>query len=229
MEKANSFSLCTLFYSWISWGAAAAALVALGGCVTQQTKLDEAAKANSTALEKGYAKGPKEAVAAEIKKCRPPENMKWDLHLSAEGPFIQQKTETGSAAYGAYQVICFKIPHDGKNKLKLLTTHQGGGYSKAYYVLPALALYGSSLKPTTLAPETPFKQDAWSGDYHTELTFETKANETYYLIVAADNSHPERSWNQYANPGLGYALQGVFPVEVRSSPYGVVKIEIVPL
>jgi hypothetical protein len=229
MKKTNSFWLCTWFNSLISWGAIAVALVVLSGCVTAQTKLDEAAKANSTALEKGYVKGPKEAVAAEVKKCRPPENMKWELHLSAEGPFVQQKTETGSAAYGPYQVICFKVPHDGKNKLKLLTTHQGGGYSKAYYVLPALVLYGSTLKPTTLLPDVPYKQDAWSGDYHTELTFETKANETYYLIVAADNSHPERSWSQYANPGLGYALQGVFPVDVRSSPYGVVKVEILPL
>ena len=207
---------------------ASTCLWGLIGCVAPQTKLKEAEKVNALAEEKGFLKSPKDAVSAEMKRCVPQANLKWELKLTEQGPFVQQKENSETVAYGPYQVICFQLPEGGKKKIMLSTTHQGGGYSKAYYVLPFYSLYTKDLQLLPLNQKLDFKQEPWSGDYKTEFPIELKANQTYFFYVEANNRHPELSWNQYANTGLGWALQGVFPIEVRSSPYGVVKVEILP-
>jgi hypothetical protein len=200
--------------------------LALCGCVSSQTKLDESQKLNSVAVEKGFAKSSKDAVASEAKKCSVPDKLAWELKFSAAGPFVQQNDPSGVHAYGTYQVVCFKAPQDGKVKLKLSTTHQGGGYSKAYYVRPSYTLYTKELKPALDSKKLDLKQDPRTQDYQAEASAELSANQLYYLFVEADNRHPELAWSQYNNPGLGFAIQAAFPIEVRSSPYGVVKAEI---
>lgn len=194
-------------------------------CTTLSTKVEEARLVNESAAAKGYVKSPKEAFTKGAAKCVTSEKFKWELKFDANSPLIEQSRDNQDPAYGAYQLICFKLDSSATRELRVATKHTGGGYSKAYYVLPALyAFFGG--KPLELSRSFQMKQNPWSGDYVFTLPFPAKGKGDYAIVVEANNRYPTKPWTEYANPGLGWAIQGLFPVNVISSTFGEVTVEL---
>jgi hypothetical protein len=195
-------------------------------CTTLSTNLEESRLVNESAATKGFTKNPLEAAKQAARSCKPDASLKWELKLDANSPLLMQPREGSEPAYGPFALICFSFETDEPRELKISTKHTGGGYSKAYYVLPAIYLFTKKAQAVDLSREFQMQQNAWSGDYSFTLPLKPKAKEFYLLVVEANNRFPKKPWSAFANPGLGWALQGVFPVNVMSSPHGVVSVEI---
>lgn len=197
------------------------------GCVTHQSKLEEASRLNSVAATGPFATSMQDAAKRATSDCSALQVFKWELKLTDKSPRVRQVKSADNESYGVYETVCFKAESSGTHILKIASVHQGGGYSKAFYVLPVLRVFAESSKAAVYASETlPLKQAPWSGDYVAEVPLALKSGESYRVVVAADNRHPELTWQEYANSNLGLGLQGVFPIGVYSSPYGVVKLEL---
>ncbi len=193
-------------------------------CVTQSSKIEESRQVNALARSRGFVESPKEAVKKAQGTCEPSSKTTWRIELNESSPLIHHEFTYSKPRYGAYQVVCFTNAEAGGKQFHFSTAHVGGGYSKAYYVLPEFYLFTKELKPVSLSLSYSMKQSFLSGDYEAEIPVSLEAQQTYYLVVVGNNRDPERAWSSYTNPALGIALQGIFPIEVYSSPYGVVTV-----
>lgn len=195
-------------------------------CVTHQTKLDEAAAVNSGARAKGYASTPLEAATRARAECVPSTTLKWESKLDSKSPMIRQADE-GKESFGYYDVLCFTAPETGERTVQVATVHQGGGFSKAFFVLPFVYVFSSAqLKPVELGKRSAFVQQPLSGDYLATFPLKMTKGEKYFVVVESDNRHPDLSWTEYPNMGLGFMLRAAIPVRVYSSIGGRVKTEI---
>jgi hypothetical protein len=194
--------------------------------VTLSSKVEESQQLNALARTQGFVESPEQAVKKAQGTCVPDPKRKWRIELNESSPLIHHEFTYSKPRYGAYQVVCFPSAEAGQKQLHFSTAHVGGGYSKAYYVLPEFYLFTKELKPVSISHSYAMKQDFLSGAYESVIPVPLEAQQTYYLVVVGNNREPGRPWSSFTNPALGIALQGVFPVEVYSSPYGVVAVEL---
>ncbi len=122
-------------------------------------------------------------------------------------------------------MVCFSVREPGQIKVRLITRHQDGGYGKSYYVLPYSFLFNQKNQLVKAAAKSKLRQTVGSGDYVFEETFSVEKNQSYYLVVASYNLHPDLPWSSYPNYGIGVVGE-LFPINVYSSIYGVVNVEI---
>jgi hypothetical protein len=197
-------------------------------CVSLTSKLNESSTANSQAAVRGFTASAQEAARLKQKEqCAPKDSLKWELKFDETTPLIQQNELPGVIAYGPHYVICFSAKSSGQTKIRLTTKHQGGGYSKAYYILPYFFLYNQKnqlIKPNEMPK---ISQTVWSGDYVFDANFPLQKDQIFYLVVESNNMLPDRPWKSYPNYGMGAAGE-LFSINVYSSVYGVIDVEIVP-
>lgn len=172
--------------------------LALAGCVTmndfQQTQ--DQLKANA-GQRKVYASG-KEIAKDLGDKCTPPASAKWTLTLTDQDPILAQD-DHGTLGY--FKVLCFDA--DGKpHRLKVTGVHAGGGYGKAFFLLPKITLIDANGKSTP-GNFLSVKQNAWTGNLEGLVELGTPKQGRHMLILEGDNRTGRNGIGTYVQSTYG--------------------------
>ncbi len=193
----------------------------LSGCVTMKDFDHSVERLNARSKEEKVMASPKEAGPSAVKSCvKANEKDQWIVKLTDQDPIVKQD-DKGHTGY--FKVACLKQPENRNPKLKITGKHVGGGYGKAFFIVPKVSVF--DLNWNLIDDKVPYlRHNKWTGHLETEMDLSKSKSKEFYVVVEGDNRHAKARLGEYSQ--YSYAVVPIaVDIEMLTFPTGEITLE----